>query len=149
MTSQMVSKSPEWLSTQPTTRSPHPGMDNSPRVLRDLKTFRRRSSPRQTCGASTIAISCSSVYIHLFNEGCAYLMPHQTLLVLHRARIPSLKVCFAALAPAHRRKVEEDGGEASFGCRVLSRELTQQKELLGSRILNRRKRACAEVHPKL
>ena len=45
-----------------------------------------------------------SAYIRL-EEECAYLMPHQTFLVLRRARVPPLKVSLTTFAPAHRRKI--------------------------------------------
>ena len=63
-----------------------------------------------------------SAYIRL-DEKCAYLVPHQTLLVLNRARVPRLKVSLTAFAPVHRRKIEEDSSKVSPGCRVLPREL--------------------------
>jgi hypothetical protein len=75
-------------------------------------------------------------------------MAHQTFLILHRACVPFLKVGLAAFAPAHGRKVEKDGGEGPFGCSVLPRELAQQKELLGSGVLDCRESARAEVHPE-
>ena len=76
-------------------------------------------------------------------------MPHQTFLVLRRARVPPLKVSLTAFAPAHGRKIEEDSSEVSFGCRVLPRELAQENELLRSRVLDRRKRTCADIDPEL
>ena len=75
-------------------------------------------------------------------------MSHQTFLVLHRARVPIFKVGLAAFAPAHGRKVEKDGSEVTFGRSVLPRELAEQKELLGSGVLDCRESACAEVHPE-
>ena len=54
--------------------------------------------------------------VHVYDEVCAYPMPHQTLLILHRARVPLLKIGLAALTPTHWRKIEEDGSDAFSGC---------------------------------
>jgi hypothetical protein len=53
--------------------------------------------------------------IHVYYEVCAYPMPHQTLFIIHRARIPLLKIGLAAFTPTHGHKIEEDGSDASSG----------------------------------
>jgi hypothetical protein len=55
---------------------------------------------------------------------------HETILVICRARVPTLKVVLTALAPVQRRKVNKDGSDAALLRRVLAGELSKQQELL-------------------
>jgi hypothetical protein len=56
-----------------------------------------------------------SPHFHVFNRACAYPVPHQTLLVLYRARVPLLEIVLVTFTPTHGGKVEEEGNVTPFG----------------------------------
>jgi hypothetical protein len=119
--------------TRRTIRSHRPGTGNSPRAQRGPRTSHRRSSPSRAFGVCTIAIvpvprQCA--YIPDKRRTTTHPVTHETILVICRARVPTLKVVLTALAPVQRRKVNKDGSDAALLRRVLAGELSKQQELL-------------------
>jgi hypothetical protein len=74
-----------------------------------------------------------------------YLVPHHTLLILRRPRIPLLLIAVFALATPDPGKVYVDGGVCALGRGVLSGELPEHDELLACRVRDGGESSGAEI----
>jgi hypothetical protein len=72
-------------------------------------------------------------------------VPHHTLLILRRPRIPLLLITVIALAAPDPGKVYVDGGVCALGRGILPGELSEHDELLARRVRDGGESSGAEV----